>query len=292
MREDYWVSISSQGRLLGAGFLLTRHHALTAFHCLRSIRDDDEDLELSFASGEVILGRVCERSAGADLALIDILKPRESTLILPIADRAARGDAWSTPYRPDTNDPYLSGDVLSGAMTYRCEAGDEIEALQLTCSQHLSDYSGYSGGPVERYITAGRSALLGVLLEQYPDRREADRASDVLFGATIAEALRRFDRLGVGHLMKVMSTDDVTPQESASGGEPHRPDSARLSQESHGSLGSRSASSLDARTASVKYTLDSLDEMAKSGVLPAMYTFALKIRVAWRLGDRNWKDDA
>jgi len=292
MRADYWVSISWQGKRLGAGFLLTRHHVLTASHCLRGLRADDEDLELSFANGKVILGRVGERSARADLALIDILEPRENTIILPMADRASRGDAWSAPYRPDTSDPYLSGNVLSGAMAYRCEAGDEIEALQLSCSQHLGDYSGYSGGPVERYDTAGESALLGVLLEQYPDRQAAERASDVLFAATIAEALRCFDHLGVGHLMKVMPTDDVAPQTFVSARKSHQNDPPKFPEGPHESSGSRSAGSLDGRTAGVKATLDSLDQMAKSGVLPPMYVFLLKVRAAWRLGDRDWTDEA
>ena len=156
--SDYWIEISQHGARLGAGFLLTRRYALTAFHCLRELPSDDEQLELSFAGGEVGPGRVHERSPEADLALIDILKPHESPVVLPNADRASRGDSWSAPYRPGPSDPYLSGDVLSGGMPYVCEAGNSIEALQLDCSQHLGDYSGYSGGPVERYTggEAGR----------------------------------------------------------------------------------------------------------------------------------------
>ena len=75
---DYWMEIFRQDSRLGAGFLLNQHHALTAFHCVRSA-EPGEHLELSFATGEKIPGRVCEHARGADLALIDLLKPREST---------------------------------------------------------------------------------------------------------------------------------------------------------------------------------------------------------------------
>jgi hypothetical protein len=206
--RDYWVEISQRGALLGAGSLLTEHYALTAAHCVRGIDFGKEGLKLSFASGEMVTGRVCENAAGADLALIEILEPCESPLI-PNVGRAVPGDMWSAPYRPSTSHPYLGGTVLSGAIRFRLEMGDEIEALQLDCSQHLGDYSGYSGGPVERQVTSGEPALLGVLLEQYPDRHSSGRASNVLFAATIAEALRRFDCLDTNHLLKMFSSPDI-----------------------------------------------------------------------------------
>jgi hypothetical protein len=62
------------------------NHALTAFYCIKS-NEPGEDLELSFATGERLPGRVCDHARGADLALIDVLKPHESTLITPSADR-------------------------------------------------------------------------------------------------------------------------------------------------------------------------------------------------------------
>ena len=286
---DYWIEISRRGTRLGAGFVLNKHHALTAFHCLRGIDPGDEHLELSFATGEVTPGRVCERSPGADLALIDVLKPRESTLIPPNVDRAGRGDMWSAPYRPSTGDPYLGGDVLSGAMRYRCEAGHEIEDIQLGCSQRLGDYSGYSGGPVERQVTGREPALVGVLLEQYPDRQAADRASDVLFAATIAEALRRFDCLGVGHLMKVLSTETTTPQAYLPATASHGLDPAISAQEQHGS---RPGSSLDSRIADANSVLQFIRELATSEILNPTDVSALALRVAWRVVESNWTDDA
>jgi hypothetical protein len=289
---DYWVEISQQGVRLGAGFLLTRHHVLTAFHCLRVISSDDEPLDISFASGEVASGRICERAQGADLALIDILKPREKTFILPSADRAVHGDRWFAPYRPSTSDPCLSGDVVSGNFEYRCDAGHVIEALQLGCSQHLGDYSGYSGGPVERHVTAGQSALLGVLLEQYPDRKEVERASDVLFAATIAEALRCFDSLGVAHLLKVLSTDNEAPEKYPAPSTSRQSDTPSPVQALRDLSSPGSASSLGSLIAAAGSVLHALHEWANSGVLDPMYVSELKRQVARRVVESDWTDDA
>ncbi len=287
---DYWVEISRRGTRLGAGFLLNRHHVLTAFHCVRGPYSGDEHLELSFACGEVSPGRVCERSSGADLALLDILQPSESILILPNADRADRGDSWSAPYRPGPGDPYLSGDVLSGAMRYRCEAGHEIEALQLGCSQGLGDYSGYSGGPVERHVIDRPPALVGVLLEQYPDRQAAGRASNVLFAATIAEALRRFDCLGVAHLLKVLSAANGASEECFLTSTSRQGDPAGLGGAQEAPRPG-SGSSLESRIAAARSILDALYEWAATGVLDPMHVSELQLRVVQRLVDSNWADD-
>jgi Trypsin-like peptidase domain len=278
---DYWIEIFQQGTRLGAGFLLNQHHALTAFHCVRSA-EPGQYLELSLATGEQIPGRVCEHARGADLALIDLLKPRESTLVTPSADIADRGDKWSAPYRPSTGDPYLSGDVLEGKITYRCEAGLHIEALQLGCSERLGDYSGYSGGPVERLVTGREPSLLGILVEQFPDRQAPGRASDVLFAATIAEALRRFNCLGVGHLVNVLYADEQTPWKCRPAGEAQLSDTA--------SPGSRVP--VESRITAADSIVETIREWARSGVLDPAQVSELTLRVALRLVDSNWADDA
>jgi Trypsin-like peptidase domain len=292
VRTEYCVEISNRDRQLGAGFLLTRHHVLTAFHCVRPIDTDDEHLKLSFATGEVVPGRFCERSSGADLALIDVLKPLERSFILPNADRAGRGDMWSAPYRPSKRDPYLSGDVLRGTVTYKCDAGHEIEALQLGCRQLLGDYSGYSGGPVERHGPGEEPTLLGVLLEQYPDRQAPERASGVLFAATIAEALRRFDCLGVGHLLKVLFPDDGEQEECApttTSDERHAAMQVQEKQKPHSPI---TDSSLKPRIAAANSILGALHEWGSTGLLDPMAVSSLKLRVASRVVDSNWADDA
>ena len=278
---DYWIEIFRQGTRLGAGFLLNQHHALTAFHCVRSA-EPGEQLVLSFATGEKIPGRICEHARGADLALIDLLKPRESTLITPSAAKAGRGDKWSAPYRPSTSDPCLGGEVLEGKITYRCEAGLEIEALQLSCSERIGDYSGYSGGPVEHHVTGQEPSLLGILVEQFPDRQAPGRASDVLFAATMAEALRRFNCMGVGHLVNVLDADEQTPWKCAPAGEPQLPD-ARAP---------RSRVPVESRIAAADSIMETIKEWARSGVLDPAQVSALALRVALRLVDSNWADDA
>jgi hypothetical protein len=129
---------------------------------------------------------------------------------LPVAHIARPGDRWRGPYRPSPSDVQLSGTV-DDRTRLTCEAGGAIEALQLTTDQHLGDYSGYSGGPVERSAERAAdhdgSVVLGILLEQAPSRdaTAAGRsAANVLFSATIAEAMRAFDYFDVGHLVDVL----------------------------------------------------------------------------------------
>lgn len=285
---DYWVEIRRCGTRLGAGFVLTRHYVLTASHCLRSVKSDDEHLELSFAGGGVSPGRVRERAAGADLALIDILKPHENPSPVPHADRAGQGDTWFAPYRPSASDPYLSGDVLNEAIPFKCAAGSEIQALQLSCSQSLGDYAGYSGGPVERRVSDGNSALLGVLLEQYPDRQSAERASDVLFAATIAEALRCFNYLDVEHLLKILSGDNAAPDEGPSAhGRPAR----RARRVRHKQPAAVSRTSGESRIAYANSLVELFREWADSGALDPMEVPILTQQVARRLIKSRWADE-
>ena len=182
---------------------MTSSYVVTADHCLRGIASNDEPLELSFPDGEVALGRVNQRLSSADLALIDILKAGETLVIIPSADLARNGEEWRCPYRPSRSDPHISGGVREASVRYRIVTGDEVEALQLGCAQMLGNYYGYSGSPVERDRDDKR-AILGVILEQYPDRQQPERASGVLFATTIGEVLRRFDSLGVSHLINVL----------------------------------------------------------------------------------------
>jgi len=266
--------------VFGLVLRLTRHYALTALHCLHG-SDADAALDLSFASGEKVQGRVDERCPEADLVLIEILQPAGCAVSLPPSvDRAVRGDVWFSPYRPSSSDPQLTGMVSNGSMQYACESGREIEALQLDVDQPIGDYSGYSGSPVERDATWGKPALLGVLMEQLPDRRDPDRASSVLFAATIAEVCRCFNYFGVEHLRGAFSdVREVAPENSApvapAGTEPV---AARVSP------GQTEAGPVAAANAIVAL----LQDWAQSGVLPQAHVPELALRVAWRLVDSDW----
>ncbi|MFF4347141.1 trypsin-like peptidase domain-containing protein [Streptomyces sp. NPDC001530] len=201
----YWVDLYQAQQRLGGGFLLTRRFVLTALHCLRGL-SLDESVGIELADGERVEGRVCRQDKEADLALVEIGAGHQVTLPIPAADVARDGDRWRGPYRPATHDVHLSGRVSAGAAQHLCVGGATIEALQLTADQHLGDYSGYSGGPVEGVGDDGtrQPAVVGILIEQAPDRAAEARAANVLFAATIGEAIRRFDHLDVVHLIDVL----------------------------------------------------------------------------------------
>jgi hypothetical protein len=112
---------------------------------------------------------------------------------VPDTDRCQKDDLWSAPYRPSDGDALLYGFVENGEMDFQAASGALIRALQLRANSSFGDYSGYSGGPVERHASGSRT-LVGLLIEQYPDRHSPDRAAPVLFAATIQEALRQFTR--------------------------------------------------------------------------------------------------
>lgn len=205
--DDYWVRLQHDGRVLGAGFFVTSRWVLTAAHCLSSI-PPDAGVVTAYGDwhGSTEL-RIVERNSKVDIALLqydaDASRPD-----IPEADRCAGGARWSSPYRPSDTEPSLAGTVTDHAHGYRTEGGDEITALQLRTDTELGDYSGYSGSPVETDPPGERRALVGILLEQYPDRVDPRRSSNVLFAGTIGEALGSFPQFDVGHLLNVLTGTD------------------------------------------------------------------------------------
>ncbi|MFI0718447.1 serine protease [Streptomyces sp. NPDC021224] len=210
---DYWVELSHGQRRLGAGFLLTRRFVVTALHCLRGTGDGEGEVDVLLADGTRVPGRVSRQDKEADLALIEISAGYGLAQPVPAAGVARGGERWRGPYRPALNDVELTGWVAGGALPYDCEGGGRIEALQLTADQHLGDYSGYSGGPVESVEEGQAPAVVGILLEQAPDRADPSRSANVLFAATIREVMRRFDHFDVGHLVDVLRPRQEPPPE-------------------------------------------------------------------------------
>lgn len=207
--REYWFEFFQGDKRLGAGFFLTRCYALTALHCLRGIDADDDILDIRLTDGDKVLGRVHRRSIETDMALIDVPKVNGITAIIPNPGRADDGGTWKNPYRPSNSHVYLSGRVGEFAITYQCVGGADIEAIQLECDQSVGDYAGYSGSPIELNYPGGNQTVIGILLEQYPDQHESyqelQRATNVLFAATLAEAYRRFDCFDTEHLRKALS---------------------------------------------------------------------------------------
>ena len=262
----YWVSIRRNGVRLGAGFVLIGCYVLTAHHCLGDADSEPEDVEVEFEGGEMLTGRVLRRSPQADLALVDV--PKSGTgPVIPRADRASAGDAWRNPYRPSLTHALLSGTIEAVPVTYQCEGGEAVEALQLGCAQDLGDYAGYSGSPVEGGQAGEESRLFGVLIEQYPKHYPTNSgsrpASAVLFAATISEVLRRFDCFDVGHLV------DLLPSSSGV--------CAPVVAEGKGKV--PASSDVPSRLATTDAIITALDGWQKRGLIDEQYTTALKLRV-------------
>ncbi|MEV8349723.1 trypsin-like peptidase domain-containing protein [Streptomyces niveus] len=258
----YWVELYQSEQRLGGAFFLTRRYVVTALHCLSSLTSPDGRLDVVLTDGSKLAGHVCRRDEDADLALIVIDAAYEVRLPIPRAGVAHRGDDWHSPYRPEATEPALGGKVDGGTAGYPCEGGAVIEALQLTVDQHTGDYSGYSGGPVITGIPdEHESVLVGILLEQVPDRTAAGRAANVLFAATIGEVVRRFDQFHVENLIDVLH-----PEGSAKGGE-------------------------STSTAAVESSFDRVREWAERGLLDSSQVSELNFIIAKAAVERHLRGD-
>lgn len=206
--HDYWVALRYQTIGLGTGFFLTSRYLLTAEHCLRAVPAGESKVEVVLADGSTLPATVCQRLPEPDLALL-VLIGDEHTVDPPRPDVCATDDRWRSPSRPTPSDPELGGSVMAAQIAYQCERGGTMTGLQLRTDVALGDYSGYSGGPVEK-IAGDDRALAGVLIEQYPDRQAPERASNVLFAATVAEVFDRFESFSLPTILARRPTDGST----------------------------------------------------------------------------------
>lgn len=254
--------------------MLTGCYVLTAHHCLGDDVPGAEDVELEFEGGEALTGRVLRRSPTADLALIDVPKLGSSPII-PRATPASAGEAWRNPYRPSLSHALLSGTIEAVPVTYQCEGGDALEAMQLGCVQDLEDYAGYSGSPIEGGRPDEESKLFGVLIEQYPkhypDHAAPRPASMVLFAVTLSEVFRRFDCFDLGHLISLLPSSSGADAPGAREG---------ISKPA-------ARSDVQSRIAAANAKVEALDGWQRRGLLDEQYVTALKLRVIERhlLGD-------
>src|SRR5262249_41627675 len=146
-----------------------------------------------------------------------------------------------------------------------------VRALQLTTAVELGDYRGYSGGPIER-LSGGDvgAAVVGILVEQYPDRAEPGRYANVLFAVALGEALRQFRYFDIDHLLPV-----IVPAHSTQG-----PSTA-----AHPVMDSSDRPDTARSVARADAILSALQDWARRGLLDPAEVRMLRVRVARGLLD-------
>lgn len=197
-----WARVIVNGADQGGGVVLTSRFLLTAGHCVRGVAagSPDADVKVVLGDAQVVNAVLQERAEASDLALLKLSHPVGSAL--PLASRCRRGDEWYAPARPFKSDPELVGQVAA-TMPFECVAGGVIEAVQLTTQSDLGQYVGYSGGPV--FLSPEEhNKIIGILIEQYPDRIDAARASNTLFAAAILDAIDQFASLTNSYLLRTL----------------------------------------------------------------------------------------
>jgi Trypsin-like peptidase domain len=268
--HTYWVKLFQEDVFLGAGFLLTPCYAVTAYHCISGIAAGNEALDVSFADGDKVPARIHRRDPDADLALIDIPESGISSAAVPTADLPEVNESWHGPYRPDRRSAYLSGEVTAIAADYECDNGGLIEVMQLRCRQSVGGYAGYSGSPVERRSSDDSHTVLGILLEEYPDRAQGNqghsRASNVLFAPTVAEIFRRFDCFHVSHLLNLLYPQRTETSSGAPTGRPVRDRPLMLPEPSDRQVRPEDGT-LESRIHAARYDLAEIREWVLGGLV-------------------------
>lgn len=223
MTDLAWARVARDGLDRGGGVLLAPRLLLTALHCVAGVEigDSESRLQVSVASRVPVQAVLEARAETADLALLKLSHSLGSAVQLPVASRCRRGDKWFAPSRPSPADPELAGDVV-GPVVYDCQAGGRIDAVQLTSQAMLGNYQGYSGGPV---FTAPEDQhnVIGVLIEQYPDRVDHTRATNTLFAAAIEGAMDQFVSLQTAYLLRrLYDYEDARNEAAMKSDEEHR----------------------------------------------------------------------
>ncbi|WP_371668412.1 hypothetical protein OG985_12585 [Streptomyces sp. NBC_00289] len=228
-REEYWVAISQDGVLYGAGFFVTRHFVVTSAGCL-PVAGLGSEVELRTAEGRGLRGVVDEIAEDVGLALVHVVVPARVDYPTPRADRAVKGDSWRAPYRPGPAHPPLCGtveDVLSPCR--RTDADRALSILELTVGEQLGlvGANGYAGGPVERHETGRQETVLGVLLEaEYARGIRGDQGSPLVAG-DIGGVIDAFDGLNPHRMLGLLTERDPAAMAVETPDPPETPDGSR-----------------------------------------------------------------
>ena len=208
--SPYWVEFLDEAETVsGAGFFVHQSYILTPLHCLPlSARAAKAEVTVRLHTSEVIVCSVLDTVDEIDLALVEVSSPGATPSRFLQTDHCLEDDGWKAPYRPDQNRPVLAGKVMDGSLEYVCEAGGRFSAIQLHSLIDIGDYRGYSGGPVEVRSPERAPRLVGMMLEQYWKSTKPKTAANVVFAATIGEALKRFAPFQLDHLQQVLFGND------------------------------------------------------------------------------------
>ncbi|TPQ16756.1 trypsin-like peptidase domain-containing protein [Streptomyces sporangiiformans] len=215
-------------RLLGGGLRFTHDLVITAAHCLGRNPRRGDTLRLYTAKAvvdgsdeEMFDGTVVELPRG-DIALIEMHLPRgPGGHIPPTTARATRDDPWRATYRPTLELGALTGTVSVPSLPKKARDGEVIEVIQLLCPGNLGSHRGYSGSPVELEPSSAlpRGAILGILLQQQPNRAKPQESSDTLYAVPVQEAVTRFESLSDRHLLECLIAESWQQQPIAGAAE-------------------------------------------------------------------------
>lgn len=172
----------------GSGFLVPGG-VVTAAHVVRDRRSDQIRLE----DGHATAAPVAEIVADAELD-VAFLRIEGLPATRVAAGLGEAGAAWTVTTRPKSNDPQLSGHVTAGSRAILNQAGHAVDLLQLSVTQLLKDFSGYSGSAVR--LASSSTVVIGVLCEQVRTRMVTPGvsrapASNVLYAVSLRDAMAR-----------------------------------------------------------------------------------------------------
>lgn len=176
----------------GCGVLITSRHVLTAYHCLPAgtAKGDELDLRINDVPRHCT---VFDIAPLYDLALLFLPHPEAIGVDLPYPRESIRHEAWVAPVKPAPHFATLEGTVSNPSTPFPCVAGGTIRAIELVSTHNPGSFAGYSGGPVFSDEDGQSLGLLGIIVEQYPDRVDPDRSTTVLFAASIEDAFMLLD---------------------------------------------------------------------------------------------------
>lgn len=178
------------GRHEGFGFPLTSRKVVTALHVATA--GDPSALRFRPYGGTEVPVVDVELDPVLDTAILHL--DRDVPALLRWREASASME-YMVESQPAPGDVYLTGTVEVPRARFTPDDGVEpIDGLQLHVKQGLGSYNGYSGSAV---ISRDDASVIGLLIEQVPDRRDEPPpgqrpATGALWAVPIADIVKRF----------------------------------------------------------------------------------------------------